>query len=264
MKDEARVFRALADPIRVRVAMLLAVRGETCVGDMARVIGEPEFKISRHLSVLRAARLVDVRRDGTWMFYRLAQPRTHLERALFAFFRDGMSQHPTIAEDVARLRGALGDGRKAQKEAEREERRYRVLFLGEGNSCRSQMAEGWAKSLHSEKMEVYSAGIEKHGLNRRAVRAMAESDVDISGQRPKTVGELPIRDFDCVVTLSTQAYQHCPRFPGETTILQVPFDDPPALAEGAATEEKAMAYYRRVRDEIQAYIETFPAGSLPR
>ncbi len=137
----------------------------------------------------------------------------------------------------------------------------KILFLCTGNSCRSQMAEGWARHLKSGLIEPYSAGIEAHGLNPDAVRVMAEAGVDISGQRSKTVGELRGMDFDCVVTVCGHAQEHCPVFPGTAKMMHVGFDDPPRLAAGAATEEERLAPYRRVRDEIRAFVETLPASA---
>lgn len=127
-----------------------------------------------------------------------------------------------------------------------------------GNSCRSQMAEGWARALLGEALEAYSAGIEAHGLNPRAVRVMAEAGVDISRQSSKTLKELEDVEFDLVVTVCGHAREKCPRFPGKTRVLHAGFDDPPGLAAGATTEEEALGPYRRVRDEIKQYILGFP------
>jgi len=140
-------------------------------------------------------------------------------------------------------------------------RKRKVLFLCTGNSCRSQMAEGWARHLRGDALEPYSAGIETHGLNPRAVRVMAEAGVDISGHRSKHVRELAAVEFDWVVTVCDHAGENCPVFPGRTRVVHVGFNDPPRLAQGAATEEEALAPYRRVRDEIRAFVETLP-GSL--
>ena len=134
----------------------------------------------------------------------------------------------------------------------------KILFLCTGNSCRSQMAEGWTRHLKGDVVEAYSAGIETHGLNPFAVKAMAEAGVDISGQRSKLVSELADVEFDCVVTVCGHANEHCPVFPGGTRVVHVGFDDPPALAAGAETEAEALAHYRRVRDEIKAFVETLP------
>jgi arsenate reductase (thioredoxin) len=139
----------------------------------------------------------------------------------------------------------------------------RVLFLCTGNSCRSQMAEGWARRLKGDQIEPYSAGIEAHGLNADAVRVMGEAGVDISRQQSKAVGELRWIDFDYVVTVCDNACRSCPVFPGKTAVVHAGFDDPPRLAAAAKTEEERLAPYRRVRDEIRSFIETLP-DSLPQ
>lgn len=136
--------------------------------------------------------------------------------------------------------------------------KMKVLFLCTGNSCRSQMAEGFARALRSDEIEPWSAGVMKHGMNPRAVKVMAEAGVDISGQTSKTVDELPVREFDYVVTLCDHAKENCPLLPGAGRPMHAGFDDPPALAAGAATEEEVLGHYRRVRDEIREFILNFP------
>jgi arsenate reductase (thioredoxin) len=134
----------------------------------------------------------------------------------------------------------------------------KILFLCTGNSCRSQMAEGWARHLKGDQIESYSAGIEAHGLNPDAVRVMAEAGVDISGHRSKLVGDLHGVDLDYVVTVCDNAHESCPLFPGKAKVVHVGFDDPPRLAAGARTEDERLAPYRRVRDEIRAFAQTLP------
>lgn len=134
-------------------------------------------------------------------------------------------------------------------------RKINVLFLCTGNSCRSQMAEGWARALKGDVLDAYSAGIEPHGLNPRAVRVMAETGVDISGHRSKTIADLHGVDFDVVITVCGHANERCPVFPDKTKVIHVGFDDPPALAKNAKSEEEALSHYRRVRDEIRRFIE---------
>jgi arsenate reductase (thioredoxin) len=136
----------------------------------------------------------------------------------------------------------------------------KILFLCTGNSCRSQMAEGWARHLKGDRLEPYSAGIEARGLNADAVRVMGEAGVDISGQRSKLVGELREVDLNYVVTVCDNAYESCPLFPGKVKVVHVGFDDPPRLAAGAKTEDERLAPYRRVRDEIRAFVETLPSS----
>jgi arsenate reductase len=136
--------------------------------------------------------------------------------------------------------------------------KVRVLFLCTGNSCRSQMAEGWARHLKDDVIEAYSAGVEPHGMNPLAVRAMKEAGVDILRQRPKHVNELKDVPLDYVVTVCDHAHETCPIFPGRTRVVHVGFDDPPALAKNARDEEEAMSLYRRVRDEIRDFVMTLP------
>ncbi|MFW5864403.1 MAG: arsenate reductase ArsC [bacterium] len=136
--------------------------------------------------------------------------------------------------------------------------KIKMLFLCTGNSCRSQMAEGWARHLKGDVLEAWSAGIEKHGLNPNAVKVMAEAGIDISGHQSKTVNELPVGEFDYVVTVCGHANENCPIFPGKAKVIHVGFDDPPKLAAGAKSEEEALEHYRRVRDEIRAFVETLP------
>ena len=137
-------------------------------------------------------------------------------------------------------------------------KKLKVMFLCTGNSCRSQMAEGWARALKGEEIEAYSAGVEPHGMNARAVRVMAEAGVDISGQRSKHVDELKDVVFDYVVTVCDHAHETCPLFAGRTKVVHVGFDDPPRLARDAKSEEEALGHYRRVRDEIRTFIERLP------
>lgn len=137
-------------------------------------------------------------------------------------------------------------------------KKLKILFLCTGNSCRSQMAEGWARALKSDELEAYSAGIETHGLNPNAVKVMAEAGVDISGQKSKNVSDLPHIPFDYVITVCGHANEHCPLFPGKAKIIHVGFDDPPKLASQVIGKEKKLNCYRRVRDEIKAFVETLP------
>lgn len=138
--------------------------------------------------------------------------------------------------------------------------KLKVLFLCTGNACRSQMSEGWARQLKGDLIEAYSAGVAPHGVDPRAVRVMAEAGVDISGHHSKHLDELREIPFDYVVTVCDNAAESCPVFPGKTRKLHHSFQDPPRLARDAATEEQALAHYRRVRDEIRAFIETLPAA----
>jgi len=136
--------------------------------------------------------------------------------------------------------------------------KLKVLFLCTGNSCRSQMAEGWCRRLKGDIIEAYSAGIETHGLNPSAVKVMAEAGVDISGHRSKLVTELAGVVFDYVITVCGHADENCPWFPTKTKVIHVGFDDPPRLAKMVEEEEEKLNCYRRVRDQIKEFIQTLP------
>jgi arsenate reductase len=141
---------------------------------------------------------------------------------------------------------------------EKPKGKLKILFLCTGNSCRSQMAEGWARHLKSDTIEPYSAGIETHGLNQNAVKVMAEVGVDISRHKSKHVLELMHIPFDYVITVCDHAAENCPVFPGKSIILHHGFEDPPKLAQNAKSEEEKLNHYRRIRDEIRAFVETLP------
>lgn len=117
------------------------------------------------------------------------------------------------------------------------------------------MAEGWARHLKGDRLEPHSAGTAPKTLDPRAVRVMAEAGVDISAHRSKSVDDLAGIAFDLVITVCGDANENCPVFPGPTRVVHVGFDDPPRLASSAANEEEALDCYRRVRDEIRAFIE---------
>lgn len=134
----------------------------------------------------------------------------------------------------------------------------RVLFLCTGNACRSQMCEGWARRLEGNRIQAWSAGVAPHGLDPRAVQVMAEAGVDISGHTSKHVDTLLHVPFDYVVTVCDRAVESCPVFPAKARRVHRSFQDPPVLARGAQSEEEALEPYRRVRDEIRAFIETLP------
>ncbi|MEM7082481.1 MAG: arsenate reductase ArsC [Pseudomonadota bacterium] len=141
-------------------------------------------------------------------------------------------------------------------------RKKTVLFLCTGNSCRSQMAEGFARHYWGDRYTVLSAGIEKHGLNERAVQAMRDSGIDISDHQSKTLDEVQGRP-DVVVTVCGHADQTCPVLTGPIRKLHVGFNDPPTMALDASSDAEAMVHYREVRDEIEAFIKELPSQLTP-
>jgi len=136
--------------------------------------------------------------------------------------------------------------------------KLKVLFLCTGNSCRSQMAEGWARHLKSDVVDAYSAGIEAHGLNAYAVKVMAEAGVDITTQKSQTTAEYADVEFDYVLTVCGHANENCPFFPGKAKIVHQGFEDPPRLLEGCKTEEEKLNVFRKIRDQIRDYVQTLP------
>ena len=142
--------------------------------------------------------------------------------------------------------------------SETRKQKLRILFLCTGNSCRSQMAEGWTRHLKGDCIEPYSAGIETHGLNPHAVQVMAEAGVDISGHKSQHIDAFKDIQLDYVVTICGHANEHCPIFPGKTQVIHMGFDDPPKLAEEAKNEKEALDCYRHVRDEIKHFVQSLP------
>ena len=135
----------------------------------------------------------------------------------------------------------------------------KILFVCTGNSIRSQIAEAWARHLKPDEIDAYSAGIAPCGLNSYAVEVMKEVGIDISEQESKHVHSLQHMDFDYVITLCSYAHERCPAFHGETRVIHVEFDDPMMLAEDDDTPEEILPHFRRVRDEIKAFVKELPA-----
>lgn len=129
-----------------------------------------------------------------------------------------------------------------------------ILFLCTGNSCRSQMAEGWGKTLKGSKYNFYSAGIKKHGLNPIAVEVMQEIGIDISRNESNLIEELAVKEFDYIVTVCSDAHETCP-FVENSKIIHKGFDDPPSLTREIKDKEEILKVYRRVRDEIKVFVE---------
>jgi arsenate reductase len=140
----------------------------------------------------------------------------------------------------------------------------KILFLCTGNSCRSQMAEGWARHLKGDVIEAHSAGVAPRDLDPRAVTVMAEAGVDISAQRSKHADEFADVRFDYVVTVCGHAHETCPAWLRRSPVIHIGFDDPPRLAKDAKSEDEALGHYRRVRDAIRAFVQTLPDSLIRR
>lgn len=136
-----------------------------------------------------------------------------------------------------------------------DKEKIKVLFLCTGNSCRSQIAEGWARHLKENIIDAYSAGIRPIGVSSRAIKVMAEDGVDISSQKSQHLDEFSEIDFDYVITLCDNAAKNCPVFAGQAKVFHKPFEDP-YFASGS--EEDIMKTFRKVRNEIRGFIEEMP------
>ena len=132
----------------------------------------------------------------------------------------------------------------------------KILFLCTGNSCRSQMAEGFARQLLGKLVIPFSAGLEAKGLDPYAIEVMKEVGIDISGQHSKTVDEIAKIEFDYCITVCGHADENCPVFAAKTKVIHHGFDDPPKLAAKAKNKKEKLAHYRHVRDEICKYVES--------
>jgi arsenate reductase len=140
--------------------------------------------------------------------------------------------------------------------------KLRVLFLCTGNSCRSQMAEGWARRLKGDVIDASSAGTHPKALDPLAVQVMADVGINLLTQQPKSLDAVQHLPFDYVVTVCRDAHETCPVFPGRARMVHRGFDDPPRLAAEAKSREEALGHYVRVRDEIKAFIEQLPQALL--
>ncbi len=141
-------------------------------------------------------------------------------------------------------------------------KKLKLLFLCTGNSCRSQMAEGWTRKLKNDRIEVFSAGVETHGLNPNAVKVMAEAGIDISNHRSKLIDKFKDIDLDVVVTVCGHAHETCPYFPPRCKVIHAGFDNPPKkareLGERGASEDAQLDCFRTVRDAIREFVEGLP------
>ncbi len=140
-------------------------------------------------------------------------------------------------------------------------KKLNILFVCTGNSCRSQVAEGWARNLKGDLISPSSAGIETHGLNPYAITVMAEAGIDISKQTSDLIDDYSVTKFDYIITVCDHAQETCPVIQGPCQQFHINFDDPPKLAEHLTSEQEILDCYRKVRDTIKEFILTLP-GSL--
>ncbi|MBI1320050.1 MAG: metalloregulator ArsR/SmtB family transcription factor [Candidatus Hydrogenedens sp.] len=248
-KDAIDCLQSLAQETRLAVFRALVRAGHRglAAGDLSAQLAVPPPTLTFHLKTLAASGIIQRRREGRQQWYSVSFEQV---RALMDFLMEDCCQGSLEHEGACATEMACC--------ATVAPRRMRVLFLCTGNSCRSQMAEGWARALKGDCLEVWSAGIKAHGMNPYAVCVMAEAGVDLSAHTSKTLDDLDSVVFDHVVTVCSNAHETCPVFPGAAKVTHTGFDDPPALAADLEDEEAKLAIYRRVRDEIRDYIKTLP------
>lgn len=244
------LFSALSDETRLRILCLLSA-GELRVCDLMQLLSAPQSTLSRHMGRLRRAGLVNDRRDGKWVHYILADESIPGEIVALI---GSLKQISPYDEDDKRL--------KAHRREKKNHRggtisMIRVLVLCTGNSCRSQIAEGFLRHYAGKSIEVRSAGIENHGVNPTAIRVMSEIGIDISGHTSNNLSEYMREQFDYVITVCDNAAKRCPVFSGQVTRLHWPFDDP---AEASGSKEEVLVEFRRIRDMIGARAKEWLAG----
>ena len=263
------VIKALGDETRLRIISIVVQGEDLCSCEIEALLELPQSNTSRHIARLRQVGLLESYKRAQWVHYRLHPDIQTEARWVLELIREAEANSDTLRQDHERLLRYRASGLTCRTihtwedymQTEQQPARKRILFLCTGNSCRIQMAEGWARTPKSDVIEAYSAGIETHGLNPLAVQVMSEAGVDISGHRSKNVKELLEIPFDYVVTVCGHAHETCPRFPGSVTrVVHKGFDDPPFLASQLPEEavEERLDCYRRVRDEIRDYVEQLP------
>ena len=136
-----------------------------------------------------------------------------------------------------------------------EDKKIKILFLCTGNSCRSQMAQGWAEKLKKDQIEAFSAGVFPTRVHPRVIQVMAEVDIDLADHYSKHLDELAGIDFDYVITLCDNAKELCPVYPQKTKIIHHPFSDPSVLM---GSDEIITGAFRKTRDQIRDFISTLP------
>lgn len=229
-------LKLAADPVRWQLLCELG-RSDRQVRELVSMLGQPQNLVSYHLSRLRAAGLVSMRRssaDRRDAYYRaeLTACRERLDEV-------GAALHPRLAP-------AADDGASGARV--RRQRRSRVLFLCTGNSARSQMAEALVEHLAAGRIEACSAGSHPKALHPNAVRAMAECGIDIRGRKTRHLSEFARRRFDLVVSLCDRVREVCPEFPGAPETVHWSIADPSAAG---ATDEESYPAFERTATEIE-------------
>lgn len=238
--EPEQLFRVLADETRLRLLMLLMREGELSVGEVAHALNTVQPKVSRHLAVLRDTGIIEDRRQAQWIFYQLSAKVPGWARTVLAAVGDAAGGRQRVAAD----RRALA---RAHRRPSARYRISRLMFFCSTNSCRSQMAEGWARHFSDEGLNVRSAGIDAGGQDPRAVVVMREVGIDISQLTSKSLTPEMLAWADMVITVCDHADEHLLWLPPGTRKEYWPIKDP-AAADGS--EETVLQVFRATRDEL--------------
>lgn len=269
MESLLRTFKALGDKNRLRIIAILMEQRELCACQIIELLGVAGATTSKHLSQLQQAGLVRSRKEGRWAFFSL---NDDLHKSFpYQWLQQNFEQTEEVKQDRKTMKTILKEKREDICRRQRGEdfaeqmvspttflQKKKILVLCTGNSCRSQMAEGWIKALKGDLFEVASAGIETHGLNPNAVKVMAEVGVDISKHSSQNLDDFDLEEFDYILTVCDHAHESCPLVPPGCKVIHRSFEDPPRLAKSCKSENLKLDCYRKVRDEIKKYIQTLP------
>jgi arsenate reductase (thioredoxin) len=261
MDNIVKLLKALSDRNRLRIIAGLMEQDELCACQITELLQVSGATASRHLTILSNARLVSARKSGRWIYYKLQRESINHHQILEWLQRE-FDKTEEIATDRTTLAKIVSSDPEELCRKQRGvgccPKKIKLLFLCTGNSCRSQMAEGWTRHLKGDWIDVYSAGIETHGLNPNAVKVMAEAGIDITGQKSQLLSEFDTVNFDYVVTVCSHAHDNCPVFSGNAKVVHLGFPDPPKMAHESASTEEILDCFRQVRNEIKLYVETLP------
>lgn len=241
------IFRSLSDITRLRCVALLETHGELCVCELTQGLSESQPKISRHLGYLKRAGVVSMRRDGLWIHYRI---NPALPAWAIRVIRDtsaGLTDSEPFLEDSHRLR-VIDSLRGNPCLPATRSRKKNILFICTGNSCRSQIAEGWGRFYAGTKIEVRSAGLEPSGVNPRAISVMQEVGIDISTQQSTPLTPDALEWADVLIALCKNAYESCLITPGRTIKEHWNVDGPSAFR---GKEDEVMDRFRATRNSLQ-------------
>jgi len=247
-------FKALADENRLRIINIL-FHGEFCVCELEVLLGLSQSNLSRHLGKLKAAELITAKKDGQWVHYTISKAFQTENPLLFDYLQLKMSEDQTFKNDLERLNNYRKNNLTCtvitnNKEhviqvinKEETNMSYRIAFICVHNSCRSQMAEGWAKKLGGDLFEPYSAGTQEYPeVKPLAVQVMEEAGVDMSAHKPKLIKEIPNK-LDILITMGCNVT--CPYIPNQHS-EDWGIEDPSG---------KGIEAFRKTREEIREKVE---------